>query len=47
MLRGPTFVIHMQGVIRVVVVIGILTMHDQMLPIPNLLRHRPRTEQNH
>jgi hypothetical protein len=37
MLRGPTFVIHMQGAIRVVVVIGVLTMRDQMLQIPHLL----------
>jgi hypothetical protein len=43
-LHRTTIIIHVQGVIRVMVVVGILTMHDQVLKILNLLRHRPGTE---
>ena len=39
--------IHMQGVVSVMVVVCILTMHYQVLQLANPLRRRPRPEHGH
>ncbi len=41
MLNRPPIVLHVQRLVRVVVVIGILRMNHQVPPISKLLRHKP------
>jgi hypothetical protein len=45
-LHRATIVIHVQSVIRMVVVIGILVVSDQVIQIAHLLRHHPRPKRN-
>jgi len=51
MLYRTTVVVDMQSVVGMVMVMvmvmGILTMHDQVLQLAALLRDRPRTQHGH
>lgn len=44
MLNWPRIVVHVQRLVRVMVVIGILRMNDQVPPITKLLHHKPRAQ---
>ena len=46
-LQVAVFVIHVQRMVCMVVVIGILTVHRQMRDLTNPLRHRHRAEHRH
>lgn len=47
MLHCDIIVVHVQCLVRMVVVIGILAMHGQMLQLARALRHRHRAEHRH